>query len=86
MYNKDRGVAQVRVTMITPPATPEMIVKLKKQLQFHRPIRYSNVDFEFVLKHLFSISRRKVSSCKHLFSFLAKSVCFDAVITISRKV
>ena len=58
--------------MITPPATPEMIVKLKKQLEFHRPIRYSNVDFEFVLKHLFS--------------FLAKSVCFDAVITISRKV
>ena len=44
--------------MITPPATPEMIVKLKKQLESHRPIRYSNDGFEFVLKHLFSISRR----------------------------
>ena len=76
----------MRVTMITPPATPEMIVKLKKQLEFHRPIRYSNVDFEFVLKNLFSISRRKGSSCKHPFSFLAKSACIDAVITISRKV
>ena len=72
--------------MITPPATPEMIVKLKKQLESHRPIRYSNDGFEFVLKHLFSISRRKGSSCKHLFNFLAKSAYIDAVITISRKV
>lgn len=59
LYNKDRGVAQVRVTMITPPATPEMIVKLKKQLEFHRPIRYSSVDFEFVLKHLFLLVAEK---------------------------
>ena len=48
LYIQERGFAQLIVTMITPPATPERIGKLKKQLKSHRPILYSKSTLNFV--------------------------------------